>query len=92
MKRQYSKPGIIIEDFSVAEHIASCAGVQHENYWGTPLTSDIGSCEWLGPDGRPIFSTSSVCKTESLKEGSTPGTFGNYCYNGPIGQMSVFGS
>ena len=36
MKKQYSKPGIIIEDFRLTQHIASCAGIKHENDMGTP--------------------------------------------------------
>lgn len=32
MKKQYSKPGIIIEDFKISQHIASC-GAPHESQW-----------------------------------------------------------
>lgn len=93
MKKQYSKPGIIIEDFRVAEHIASCTGVKHNNWWGSPHYGHPKTCEWTGPDGIKIFAVSSVCTTQSIEEDTEhPGTFGSFCYNGPSGVMSVFSS
>ena len=47
MKKQYSKPGIIIEDFKISQHIASC-GAPHESQWGSPLSGSPASCAWLG--------------------------------------------
>ena len=48
MKKQYSKPGIIIEDFKISQHIASC-GAPHESQWGSPLSGSPASCAWLDP-------------------------------------------
>ena len=91
MKKQYSKPGIIIEDFKVAEHIASCTGVKHDNYWGHPLLTSPTDCEWYGSDGVKIFTFEKVC-TEQWSESGDPGYFEGFCYNGAAGGWSVFGS
>lgn len=94
MKKQYSKPGIIIEDFRVAEHIAGCPGVKHENYWGTPHQGSPTSCEWTEADGGKIFAIQTICKENYPEtiDPENPGSFDGYCYNGAASGMSVFGS
>lgn len=91
MKKQYSKPGIIIEDFRVAEHIASCEGVKHDNYWGRPLQWSPTNCPWYNEEDGYVFTSQSIC-TDIWSENGDPGYVGGFCYNGAAGGMSVFGS
>lgn len=97
MKKQYSKPGIIIEDFKISQHIASC-GVPHASQWGTPLSGSPASCAWKDPFGAMVF-TSTSGKLNSLENPCShlqltedKGKFGMYCYNNPADAIAVFGS
>ena len=95
LKKQYSKPGIIIEDFKISQHIASC-GAPHESQWGSPLSGSPASCAWLDPFNDRIFTSTSVglggnpCSDLQYKEEN--GKFDIYCYNNPEGGLAVFGS
>ena len=90
MKKQYSKPGIIIEDFKLAQHIANC-GVPHSSQWGTPLTTSPTSCAWQDSYGDKVFvMNSEYCTNFQYKDEN--GKFGQYCYNNPAGLQAVFGS
>lgn len=92
MKKKYSKPGIFIEDFRVAEHIAGCPGVKHDNLWGTPKTGSPSSCIWLGKEGNQYFLENSSCTVPVKENGDGTGDFGIFCYNGPVASMLIFGS
>ena len=95
MKKQYSKPGIIIEDFKISQHIASC-GAPHESQWGSPLSGSPASCAWLDPFNDRIFTSTSMglggnpCSDLQYKQEN--GKFDIYCYNNPEGGLAVFGS
>lgn len=95
MKKQYSKPGIIIEDFKISQHIASC-GVPHQSQWGTPLSGSPTSCAWKDPFGSNVFANTTMgaggnpCTHLQLTEDK--GKFGMYCYNNPADALAVFGS
>lgn len=89
MKKQYSKPGIIIEDFRVAEHIASCDGVQHNNTWGSPQQWSKNTCAWLDTYGNALFIEEMQVCTAPVKENAN---VGGICYNNPSGLYTIFGS
>lgn len=91
MKKQYSKPGIIIEDFKLAQHIATDCGVPHSSQWGTPLSTSPTSCAWQDSYGGNVFVKDlSDCKDFQYEDDN--GKFGQYCYNNPAGLQAVFGS
>ena len=88
MKKEYSKPGIIIEDFSIAQNIArNCimqGGVRPEDN----NHSDEDTCIW-SVEGVFVFST----KNGSCYKKIAPGQkFGEICYNNPAGGKIIFGS
>lgn len=89
MKKQYSKPGIIIENFKISEQIATCQGVQHNNSWGSPQQWSKTTCAWLDNRGFYIF-------IEGMKDCTKPvdpeGEFFGICYNNPSGKYIIFGS
>ena len=89
MKKQYSKPGIIIEDFRISQHIASC-GVAHESQWGSPKQWSKTTCAWQGPFGEMLFSKqmTNIC-TDPIGPGDV---VGEICYDNPEGGITIFGS
>lgn len=88
MKKQYSKPGIIIEDFTLSQHIASC-GVPHESQLGSPKHWSKTSCAWQDMYGRDLFIESmTVCTKPVAEDGEVNGI----CYNNPSGLVTIFGS
>ena len=89
MKKKYSKPGIIIEDFRISQHIASCAGIKHENSMGSPLQWSTASCAWEGPFGEKLFSTGMEVCTDPLGPNDKNEMI---CYNAPDGSIAIFGS
>lgn len=89
MKKQYSKPGIIIEDFKIAQNIATSCGINPgtgTNY-GKPGHGDPYTCEWN--DGIDAFWTDAVinCTTKE-----TDFEVGGFCYNNPESGYIVFAS
>lgn len=84
MKKEYSKPGIIIDDFSITQNIASCG-----NTGGQYNHSDPEGCEWKDADAIVFSETNANCKL-----GLEPGTGldGIICYNNPDGVHVAFGS
>lgn len=89
MKKQYSKPGIIIEDFRLSEHIASCAGVNHENSHGSPQHWSKDTCAWLDVYGSYLFVDGMQACTKPVDPN---GDAGGFCYNNPENGYSIFGS
>ncbi|MFR1810067.1 MAG: hypothetical protein ACLSWP_00850 [Terrisporobacter sp.] len=84
MKKKYSKPRIIIEDFAIAQNIAQNCGYAGGNQY-THSNPD-GGCVWKYGD-TTVFSTS-ACNFP-LKPGLG---FDDLCYNNPEGKTAVFGS
>ncbi|WP_415990422.1 hypothetical protein [Intestinibacter bartlettii] len=85
MKKQYSKPGIIIDDFSITQNIASCgyAGGSQYNH------SNPEKCTWKEGDAI-IFSSNFIDCIVGLEPGT--GLDGIICYNNPDGVHVAFGS
>lgn len=89
MKKQYSKPGIIIEDFRLSQHIASCEGVKHSNSWGSPQQWSKSTCAWLDMRGMALFIEGMQACTKPV---DPDGEVGGICYNNPSGLYTIFGS
>ena len=86
MKKTYSKPRIIIEDFTLSQNIANCGAV-HNSELGKPTHWTKTTCGWdFG--GVSLWTASPACDipTGEQAEGS------ELCYNAPEGGYSVFSS
>lgn len=86
MKKKYSKPGIIIEDFAIVQNIADNCG--NAGFGGTKHTyADKYNCGWYNGDVI-VFTTTSTC--EDVRDPNVPST--DLCYNNPNPGEVVFGS
>lgn len=92
MKKQYSKPGIYIEEFTIAENIATCGakpgGVGSSTGSANPTVADKYHCGW-DVGGYTVWTQANAGCTVKLKE---DGTYKGYCYNNPAGGNSIFNS
>ena len=87
MKKQYSKPGIIIEDFAIAQSIAASCGAINTG-WGVPGQADKSSCGWdIG--GVILWVGESNGCSEEIKEDAEG--FG-VCYHSYDGEAKIFSS
>ena len=92
MKKQYSKTGIIIEDFQIAQNIAiACSGVKPGGSGGTLGSAnhaDRGSCGWNV--GGSIYWTSKETRCNDIvgAEFEVDG----YCYHNSTTGLSMFSS
>lgn len=81
MKEKYTKPGFVIEYFTMTDAIASnCSPIG--SMVGEPNHSDIGSC---GYDVYGDIYWSSRCDLDG-------DTYEEMCYNGPSGNLQLFAS
>ena len=86
MKKKYSKPGIIIEDFTIAQNIAQNCG--NAGFAGQKHTyADKTSCGWHVGDV-VIFVKEQTC--EEVIDPDVP--YEDLCYNTPSPGQVVFGS
>lgn len=86
MKKKYSKPGIIIEDFSIAQNIAQNCG--NAGLGGQKHTyADRYSCGW-NTGAIVVFTTTPTCEEIVGKDEPYEGE----CYNNPGPGCTVFGS
>ena len=85
MKKEYSKPGIIIDDFSITQNIASCGYAGGSQY----THSSPEKCAWDIGGGVSVFAKGTGVCIEELSPGEK---FQDICYNNPDGLKAVFGS
>ena len=88
MKKRYVKPGIIIEDFKIAQSISAGCGAAHDSSLGGPTQWGKTTCGW-DAGGTVIWTASNngcIMKVAENAEG-----FG-VCYNNPEGGINIFGS
>lgn len=85
MKKQYSKPGIIIENFELSQYIAYGCGAAHKSEFGGPLIKTKEECAWGDPFGDKLFIDMNICDND-------PGDTAGVCYNNPEGGMNIFNS
>lgn len=93
MKKEYVKPGIIIEDFVLAQNISNgCGAVPGGNTLGKPTHWDTTTCGWDLNDGTNciiwVQQEGGVCTFNWSPEASYDGI----CYNNPGGGNSIFNS
>lgn len=90
MKKTYVKPGIIIENFSLAQNIASGCSVDRNRHFGDPNQASKYTCGWVDNEfGDVIFLEKGPCKTPGITEDTT---VEGLCYNAPAAGVSIFGS
>lgn len=91
MKKAYTKPQLLVEDFALTQTVASGCGTSvyststlgHPNHWGR------STCGWDFGDGMILWVDSeSSC---SIPWGADD-DFNGYCYNNPDGGISIFAS
>lgn len=92
MKKQYSKPGIIIEEFKMAESIAvACAGVGpggDGGSLGNATHASKNSCGWNV--GGVVYWTDPQYTCNEIR--GIDAVINKYCYNNPVAGMSIFSS
>lgn len=81
MKEKYTKPGFVIEYFTMTDAIASnCSPIG--SMAGVPTHSDIESCQYK-LYGELYWSSNCEEDGDTLEE---------MCYNGPSGNVQIFAS
>lgn len=88
MKKEYRRPTIVIEQFTLAAHIASCGVGANSSPLGTPTMKSQGECGFKLPNNRVVFTDSANDCTFKIKGDQ----FRGYCYNVPTASMSLFSS
>lgn len=92
MKKQYSKPGIIIEEFVLAQNIsAGCGAVPGGNTLGKPTHWGTNECGWDLNDGTNCIiwvDGNGDCNFDWDPDVN----FDGICYNNPGGGNSIFNS
>ncbi len=85
--KKYSKPEIIIEDFSIAQNIAYCGALHEKNPWGFPTQGNIDDCGWS--DGKDTLWIGAPNCTEATNKDAN---VGGVCYNNPVNGLNIFSS
>ena len=88
MKKKYSKPGIIIEDFATSQNIAGTCG--NKNGPDRKFTyADKYSCGWNTGTSEGIVFTSTKNCTSIIPDDEI---YEEECYNNPGGMYTIFNS
>ena len=87
MKKRYVKPGIIIEDFKIAQSISAGCAAAHDSSLGGPTQWGKTTCGW-DAGGAVVWTQENTHCTIKAKEDATDYVF---CYNAPEG-ANIFGS
>ena len=91
MKKEYTKPGIIIESFEISQNIsAGCGAIPGKTVGGKVNTSQVGVCGWQNDGSLNIIwvGNTNKCTTDTPADSDIYG----FCYNNPDGKTAVFGS
>ena len=89
MKKEYSKPGIIIENFELVQNIAAGCGAAHESDWGSPTHWSKATCGWEIIEGVIAWTKDSGVCNDFYGENEG---IGGICYNHPEGGATIFSS
>ena len=85
MKKEYSKPGIIIEDFALVQNVAGNCGNTQKKY----TYADKYHCAWdTGSSFGTVFTVETICQNV-LGENEK---YEAECYNNPGGMYTIFNS
>lgn len=91
MKKQYSKPGIIIENFQMSESIAvACEGVEPGGNGGSlgyATYADKKTCGW-NTGGFVYWISEPTCDRIREEDANVNG----WCYHNPTAGFSIFSS
>ena len=86
MKKIYTKPEIIFEDFTLSENIAGTC----ESIVGNPSK---GTCPVMGTGGIRMFDgTISACDFAPEDQGGTEDQWDGFCYHVPTQYNNLFNS
>lgn len=88
MKKNYTKPGIIIESFEIAQNICSCGAIAGGNNLGRPNQWVKGACGWI-TQSNVIWVDAEMNCTFTVDEDAEG--FG-VCYNNPSEMNNIFSS
>ena len=85
MKKQYEKPMVHMEHFSLSQSVATACGVSHDSTLGHPTYADPFTCGWDSGLGI-TWVKEGICNDfagpdDSIEIG---------CYNNPNGGTSIF--
>lgn len=90
MKKQYSKPGIVIEEFKLSQNISTACGAPGGgSSLGRPRYADGLSCAWEVGDMNIFVSANLKCVDIGLDDGED---YDGICYNNPTPNNGVFAS
>lgn len=86
MKKSYVKPELYVENFSLAQSVATACGAAQKPGFGKPTYGDKTTCGW--DTGGPVIWTAenAGCRDKRPENGVFPGV----CYNNPNGGASIF--
>lgn len=90
LKKEYSKPGIIIEEFRISQNISDSCGVPGGGTsTGRPRYADRFNCAW-DVNGWLVFTEgNNKCVNDQYGKDEP---YGDLCYNNPVAGHSVFAS
>lgn len=91
MKKEYIKPSLNIERFTLAQNIAESCGVYQTSggVHGKPALADKSVCGWDIGGGKSIFVSASVCTGMQVDDAAS---IEGVCYNNPDGNHGIFSS
>lgn len=94
MKKKYVKPGIIIEDFVLAQNISGgCGAVPGGNTLGKPTHWDnTTNCGWDLNDGSNYIIWVKQIGSTCTSDWPADVPYDGICYNNPQGGNSIFNS
>lgn len=94
MKKVYTKPVLMMEDFTLSQTIAHNCGDNIKDSWNQATLKYKGTCGWdslLDADGDGytdiLFTGAPACNTEVGAD-----EFVGVCYNNPSGGFNIFNS
>ena len=88
MKKQYSKPGIVIEEFKIAQNISlACGAPPGGSTLGRPRYADGAYCAWQSGDLNIFIKGNTKCTDVDLDEGED---YFGICYNNPTPNTGGF--
>ena len=91
MKRQYTRPTLRIERFSLSQTVASSCGDFTGSTLGKPSSGDKVSCGW-DVGGYIVWVADSQSAHDCNVHMSEDARFEAVCYNNPNGGLTIFGS
>lgn len=90
MKKQYSKPGIVIEEFKLSQNISTACGAPGGgSTLGRPRYADGAYCAWEQGDMNIFIAANTKCTDIGLDDNEI---YDGLCYNTPTANNAAFAS